>query len=360
MKKKHIKISLIVISTILFLFVASMIAEKINTVHTVESTKNLREKNKISRIVITGNCPFSIGMANKDVYSKIVGTGPWTFSKNVNNELGNYTLLKQIKPDIDRIDNSFMNKSYKVNTESLQKLNPQKIFYYGSIQNDHLERFNVPIINLDRTRNGAIDPSVEQDYWETTYEKELSLPITHKFKNAWDNAKKQMDKVRGNSSIVGKRGLYIYMINNKVLRVSGNGSYGDAYLKMAGLKNVASDTPFFGNKAQQIDVSVEQILKWDPEVIIVCFGSASKLENETILNKTKAFQNHAIISTPVGIHNWGGAGGESSLLPLYISNKLDKKSVSDKDMEQTTKKYYKDIYNYNIPNNMLKNILKSR
>lgn len=303
-------------------------------------------------------------MANNNVYSKIVGTGPWTFTKNTNNELGNYTLLKKIKPDIDRINNNFMDKQYTVNSESLLKLKPQKIFYYGAVQNDHLDRFNIPIINLDRDREGAIDPSKEQDYWETTYEKELSLPETHKFKTVWNRAKKQMEDVRKHSNVAGKTGLYVYMVNNKVLRVSGKGSYGDYYLKMAGLKNVASDLPFFADKAQQIDVSEEQLLKWNPDVIIVCFGSAKDIKEGKILNNalanTKAFHENNIISTPVGIHNWGGAGGESSLLPLYITNKLDKKAVDDNKLRLATKNYYKYVYNYDISDSMLNEVLKDR
>lgn len=366
MKKKII----ILLSILAFLFLVACSNQTKNMQLSNKFTKGSPNKyynkknTRIDRIVITGNCPFSVAMANDDVYSKIVGTGPWTFTKNINNELGNYSLLKDIKPNIDGVDNSFMNKQYQVNSESLEKLKPDKIFYYGTVQDDHLERFHVPIINLDRKRNGVINPSLEQDYWETTYEKELSLPITHKFKTAWDKSAKIMEKVRKKSSIVGKRALYIYMINEKEITVSGNGSYGDAYLRMSGLKNVASELPFFANKAQKINVSIEQILKWNPEVIVVCFGSANQIKERRILNntlsKTDAFKNNAIISTPVGIHNWGGAGGESSLLPLYITNKLDKNSVTNKELNEDIKEYYQYIYNYIISNQMISEVLKDR
>ncbi|MGK0612308.1 hypothetical protein ACSFCG_13120, partial [Enterococcus faecalis] len=42
------------------------------------------KKRKISRIVITVNCPISVGMSNNNDYSKIDGKGPWKFKKNKN------------------------------------------------------------------------------------------------------------------------------------------------------------------------------------------------------------------------------------------------------------------------------------
>nr|HCI8845666.1 ABC transporter substrate-binding protein [Klebsiella variicola] len=68
---------------------------------------------KFNRIVITGNCPFGVIMANNLAYKHVVGVGPWAFLHS------NMKILKDMKPDIARITTNFINKDYVVNMESL-------------------------------------------------------------------------------------------------------------------------------------------------------------------------------------------------------------------------------------------------
>lgn len=319
------------------------------------ATNFINNKNNISlkfkRIVITGNCPFSVIMANNEAYKHVIGVGPWAFLHS------DMKILQDMKPDIKRITTAFINKDYVVNIESLLNLHPDLIFYYGKSQDDGLERIGVPTINLDAGGDSKYKPMETQIYWEDTFNQTLGLPPSHKFSDAWKatflEVKPYVDKIK----LKGIRALYLEQSDGKQLKVSGPKTYGDTYLKMVGLKNVASDLKVKGDAGRYINVSMEQIIKWDPDVIFVVFGSAKDILNNKNpgqdWHNVKAFKNKMIFSTPVGIHNWGGLSAETPLLPIYMVNKINPKYISDNKVKEITRSYYKKLFNYAIPDVLL-------
>ncbi|RKR64463.1 iron complex transport system substrate-binding protein [Yokenella regensburgei] len=317
-----------------------------NTAHDQKATTL-----KFNRIVITGNCPFGVIMANNLAYQHVIGVGPWAFLHS------NMKLLRDMKPDIDRITTDFINKDYVVNMESLLNLQPDIIYYYGKSQDDNLERAGVPTVNLDAGGDTKFEPIETQLYWENTFNQTLGLPHSHKFADAWKTtlaeAKPYVEKMRGQHI----RALYLEQSDGKQLKVSGPKTYGDTYLKMAGMENVASNLTVKGDAGRYINVSMEQIIQWDPDIIFVVFGSAKDILNNKNpgqdWSNVKAFKNKKIFSTPVGLHNWGGLSAETALLPLYMINKFNPDYISDQKMKELTRLHYKKMFNYAIPDALL-------
>ena len=56
------------------------------------------------RVIITGNCPFGVILANPQAYGQVVGVGPWAFLH------ADMNVLKDMKPDIGRITTHFINE----------------------------------------------------------------------------------------------------------------------------------------------------------------------------------------------------------------------------------------------------------
>ncbi|EDU7995285.1 ABC transporter substrate-binding protein [Salmonella enterica subsp. diarizonae] len=306
---------------------------------------------KFNRIVITGNCPFGVIMANDLAYQHVVGVGPWAFLHS------NMKILKDMKPDIDRITTAFINKDYVVNMESLLNLHPDIIYYYGKSQDDNLERAGVPTVNLDAGGDTKFEPVETQVHWENTFNQTLGLPQSHKFADAWKAtlaaAQPYINKIKGQHI----RALYLEQSDGKQLKVSGPKTYGDTYLKMAGMENVASTLKVSGDAGRYINVSMEQIIQWNPDIIFVVFGSAKDILNNKNPGQdwrnVKAFKNKMVFSTPVGLHNWGGLSAETALLPLYMINKFNPSYISDEKLKEFTRLYYKKMFNYAIPDALL-------
>lgn len=310
------------------------------------------------RVIITGNCPFGVILANPQAYSQVVGVGPWAFLH------ANMNVLKDMKPDIGRITTRFINEDYSVNLETLLTLHPDLIFYYGQSQNDHLERAGVPVINLDTGGSAKYDPEETQSYWETTFEDALGLPRTDKFHRAWETTRKAIQPYADRIRQQHIRALYLEQSDGKTLRVSGPHTFGDTYLKMAGMDNVAGHLQVSGDAGRYITVSMEQIMAWNPDVIFVVFGSArALLDNRNpgqMWQGIRAWKNKRIYSTPVGLHNWGGLSAETPLLPLFMVSKLEPDFVSDADIKGLTRAYYKTMFDYAIPDRLLNEVLSQR
>lgn len=310
---------------------------------------------KFNRVIITGNCPFGVIMGNDLAYQHVIGVGPWVFLH------ANMKLLKDMKPDISRITSDFINKDYVVNIESLLNLRPDIIYYYGKNQNNNLERAGIPLINLDAGESTKYKPIETQAYWEDTFNQTLGLPHSHKFTDAWKTTlseiKPYTDKIRKQNI----KALYLQQSDGKQLRISGAKTFGDTYLKMAGMENVASNLAINGDAGRFINVSMEQIIQWNPDIIFVVFGSAEDIINGKYpaqdWHEVSAFKNKMIFSTPEGIHNWGGLSAETPLLPLFMINKLNSDYISNARMKEATRQYYKKIFNYTISDELLNDVL---
>lgn len=310
------------------------------------------------RIVITGNCPFGVILANEAAYRHVVGVGPWAFMH------ADRHVLEDMKPDIGRITSAFINKDYRVNMESLMNLRPDIIYYYGKSQDDRLERAGVMTVDLDAGGQTKYQPMATQVYWENTFADTLGLPRTHKFKDAWEKTLKQIRPYAAAIHAQHVRALYLEESDGRQLKVSGPHTYGDTYLKMAGMDNVAGDLPVKGDAGRYINVSMEQIMAWDPDVIFVVFGSAKALLHGGIPGQAwetlRAVKNGKVFSTPVGIHNWGGLSAETSLLPLFMINRYAPEDISDKTLREVTRRYYQTMFSYAIPDRLLDEVLAQR
>ncbi|MGK0707043.1 ABC transporter substrate-binding protein [Yokenella regensburgei] len=311
-----------------------------------------------NRILITGNSPFGVILTNKEAYKHVVGVGPNTFIYS------NKKLLDDMFPDIHRITTNFIDRNYTVNMESLLELHPDIIYYYGQNENDHLERAGVPVINLDPGGDSKEKPMETQVYWEDMYDDTLGLPHANKFSNAWkktiSEAEPYVKKIRQEHI----RALYLEASDGKQLKVSGPKTFGDAYLRMAGMYNVASDLNVKGDSGRYINVSMEQIISWNPDVVFVVFGSADDIltgknagQDWSLVN---AFKNRKIFSTPVGTRNWGGLDAETPLLPLFMINKLHPDYISDNKLKEKTRTFYKKMFNYDISDQLLSDVLRQR
>lgn len=313
---------------------------------------------KYNRIVITGNCPFGVILANDSAYKHVIGVGPWAFTHSDMN------VLKDMKPDIGRITTDFINNDYTVNMESLMSLKPDIIYYYGKSQDDHLERAGVPVINLDAGGKTKYEPMVTQVYWENKFAETLGLPHTHKFKSAWENMLTMIQPYAADIRQQHVKALYLEESDGKQLKVSGPHTYGDTYLKMAGMENVAGSLQVSGDAGRYINVSMEQIMQWDPDVIFVVFGSANALLEGKIPGQDwkdlRAVKNGKVYSTPVGIHNWGGLSAETSLLPLFMISKYNPEYISAEKLRDITRDYYEKMFSYAIPERLLNEVLAQR
>jgi iron complex transport system substrate-binding protein len=101
-----------------------------------------------------------------------------------------------------------------------------------------------------------------------------------------------------------KRPKVLHLVSLSPLCVDGGGTAVSAWIEAAGGVNAAEEVK--GGITQE--VSMEQILKWNPDIIILSVNAKSK-EKEQIMNseswnKIKAVQNNKVFVNPEGAFVW--------------------------------------------------------
>jgi len=107
-------------------------------------------------------------------------------------------------------------------------------------------------------------------------------------------------------------------------QTEGTNSYTDWVIKLAGGVNAAAEVDGWGA------VSLEQIVSWDPDVILLgSFEpglSVSRIYDDPILSQTKAAKAKRVYKVPVGAARWEPASQESPLGWMWFAALLHPRS----------------------------------
>jgi len=111
------------------------------------------------------------------------------------------------------------------------------------------------------------------------------------------------------------------------------------YTKWAGGLN-------FRESTSNYQVSKEQIIKWDPDIIIIHFGSPEKIEevvSDPVLQNVNAVKNGRVYSTRLG---WGpgGALGQGLVNVYYLAKLFHPDEFGDLDIEKEGNEIMEHLY----------------
>lgn len=131
------------------------------------------------------------------------------------------------------------------------------------------------------------------------------------------------------------------------------------YVELAGGRMVTKDMTESGG----IDVSMEQILLWDPDVVFIGHSYNSGTSSATGLitddvrwRKTHAVQEKKVFPFPIGVDFWD-SDSEGVLLMEYIAKTLYPDRFVDLDMTSEVKDYYLRFYHYPLKDDEARQIL---
>lgn len=140
----------------------------------------------------------------------------------------------------------------------------------------------------------------------------------------------------------------LYVLGEEGLNVLAKGSYHSAIIDMMTNNLAVVDNPLSKGTGNEVDM--EQILTWNPDVIIFAEGSiyATVAENSVWQNVT-AIKNGDYYEVPVGPYNWMGMPPSvQRLLGLMWMGKLLYPEQADYDLYEEVAKYYELFYNYEL------------
>lgn len=246
---------------------------------------------------------------------------------------------------------------HDLNYEEIAKLSPQLIIDVGEAKptmksdlKDITEKTGIPAVHIDADFK-TMDKSFTK-LGQLMGKEEQGRKLAAYSKDAFDLANKTLKKA-------GKKKTVMYCTQEDGLNVLAKDSYHSQIVDMmadnvAVLKNPSSQGT--GN-----EVNIEQMMKWDPEIIIFAPGSYYDYVSEDPSWKTlSAVKSGKYYEVPQGPYNWMGSPPSSNrILGLLWMTKLLYPDDADFDLKEKAKEYYDLFYHYDLSDEKYESLVKN-
>ena len=138
----------------------------------------------------------------------------------------------------------------------------------------------------------------------------------------------------------------------------GNGSYMQEWLERAGCRNAAETLRPLGSPHMFTKVSPEQMMAWDPDVLLISSGTPEDLEKEAAWAGFRAVRSKKVYRIPGGVFAWNRPTAEgSALFPLWMAATVYSERFADLSPESHIRKFWKEILEYDLTDEDLYGIL---
>lgn len=260
--------------------------------------------------------------------------------------------LKYMYPELKNADTSFVDTSFVVNVEELLKLKPDVVFQWNYMD-DEIAKMEEAGIKVVALQYGTLD---DLETWiriiGKMFQKEDRAEELITYFN--DNVDEVTEKLAG----LGEEDYSNILILSDNLKVTGTG-FANYWVEKSGAVNPAKDL-----SGEALNVNMEQIYEWNPSIIYI--GNFTELQpSDLIDNKLEgqdwsvvdAVQNKQVYKIPIGGYRWDPPGIETPLMVKWLAKIQHPELFEDMDMYEEVSKFYKDVYNFELTDEMLDEIL---
>lgn len=130
---------------------------------------------------------------------------------------------------------------------------------------------------------------------------------------------------------------------------------GDWWISQAGGVSVTAG----GRLSEQVDFSIEHVVQWNPEVMIVNDpGEVAQVYADTRLQQVKAVRAKRVFAVPIGAHPWGYRTAEQPLMVIWTAELLYGRGVAGLDLVQETKRLYDRFFNVRLTDDEVQHMLR--
>lgn len=151
----------------------------------------------------------------------------------------------------------------------------------------------------------------------------------------------------------------VYYMLGKTTHTNGGSWWGQEYITAAGGINVAEEL------GTNRDTSLEQLVKWNPDVIIISsnegsFIPISDVKNNSQLSSIAAVKNDQLYECPIGSFWWDRPSPEAPLGILWLAKTLYPEKFTDIDLRAETQEFYRTYYGYTLSDSGYEKFLNPR
>ena len=217
-----------------------------------------------------------------------------------------------------------------------------------------LERFGLPWF-VAGYRNMAEQMTTIEMMGKICGRKEKALAYTRYYRDIIKQVEKRTARVLKQDRV------RLYHAVNEARRTDAPGTIEADWTRAAGVINVSVGQKLQA-RGEKHFAGMEQILLWNPEVIIV---NEAGVDKEILQDKKwaaiTAVQEKKVFSIPVGISRWGHPGSlETPLAILWTAMTVYPDLFTDMDLTAEITRFYSRFFNLDLDDTMVEKILNNQ
>jgi len=326
-KKMIIYLSLILIIVISFVNFSLHAAENDVKIITDMAGRKVEISAKVERIVTSYKSAtqfvFALGAEKK-----LVGIDMGSPSQK---------LFQKLYPDIKDLP-IVGSKRKGLNLEEIISLNPDLVILYPYNEGPELAKK----LKIQGIPSIIIKPESYELIKKTNIILGKALGLERKAKIVDNQYEKILEIIKGVTDIPAACKKKVYFANSNLLDSVGKGMLQTSMIELAGGIN-----PVSKSKSGFVKISSEQLINWDPDLIIVSNYFKDDIEKLKDMEKYKyinAFKTGKIYRFPSNLEPWDFPSPSSLMGILCLSRHLYPERYSDIDYEDILNNFYKTLY----------------
>lgn len=301
---------------------------------------------KINRVVIGSMIPLpSVYCLFAGSAESIVGMYPSSMAAAKN------SYLAKVYPEITKIETGFVQNGV-INIEELMKLEPDVVLYPSANEEERMiyEKAGIPAVGFAVNLSGfnTIETYADwiellgQVFGDTGRAQKIIKEGCKVHAEISEQTKLLLDEEKPNV-------LILMNYDDTNLTVAGSNFFSEYWIPTAGGKNAASEV-----KAQA-KVNMEQIYKWNPDIILIS-NFSPRMPEDLLNNKidgtdwsvVKAVQNGKVYKFPLGMYRWFPPSSDSPLSLMWLAKTIQPELFKNLDLDSEIIDYYKKYYNVKL------------
>ncbi len=280
----------------------------------------------------------------------------------VTKSLKSSELINRMDPSIQKLV-APRSVSGQVNVEELIVANPQLVIA-GDLDGSLVERkTRIPVALLKSDMNQSLEMLKQEiRFYGMVFQKQARA------ENYVRYLQKTTDLVqsRTRSSPQNKRKIVFNGYSSNHLVTLGGDTFMQRQIEIAGCRNAAEPIRTSGTREGGLhtglaEVSMEKVLGWNPDILVIDFGTPDEVCKDPKWKSVTAIKNRAVYVQPIGVFIWDRPTAESAVLhPLWLAKTAYPDLFADIDMKQEIKKFYREIMSFNLTDAQADEILTAK